>query len=189
MALTAIDLCSRALVKIGARPISSFSEGTVEAQVAASLYPVVRDALLSAHPWNFATRQRSLARLATSPVADYANAFALPADCLRVISCGRPGRGRGLTYRIEGRTLCTNVDQVVLTYLADTDEAMFPPFFVAALIARLAAEFCIPLTDSTSRWIGLSRAADDEVRRAKLADAQEDTPSRIENFVLIEARG
>ncbi|TVR81916.1 MAG: hypothetical protein EA405_07905 [Rhodospirillales bacterium] len=189
MAVTAFQLCARALVKIGAHPISSFDEGSVEAQVAASLYPVVRDALLSIHPWNFAIKQERLAKLTSPPVADFAHAFALPSDCLRVISSGRPDRGRGLTYRIQGQMLYTNSDAVVLTYLCKVDEAGFPVFFQLALIARLAAEFCIPLTESTARWINLSRAAEEELRRARLADAQEDTPPRIENFVLIEVRG
>jgi hypothetical protein len=70
MALTQIGLCSRALLKIGAHSIASFDEGTAEAEVAAGLYATVRDTVLSAHPWNFATyhdtaeaRQRSTGRL------------------------------------------------------------------------------------------------------------------------------
>ena len=35
MALSALALCSRALLKIGAQPIASFDEGTAEAEVAA----------------------------------------------------------------------------------------------------------------------------------------------------------
>lgn len=57
MALSSIALCSRALLKLGASTIASFDEGTAEAEVSANLYPPVRDALLSAHPWNFATGQ------------------------------------------------------------------------------------------------------------------------------------
>ena len=50
MALTALALCSRALIKIGAQPIASLDEGTAEAEVAANLYPATRDAMLSLHP-------------------------------------------------------------------------------------------------------------------------------------------
>ena len=64
MALSALALCSRALLKIGAQPIASFDEGTAEAEVAANLYPAARDALLSLHPWSFATAQATLPRLA-----------------------------------------------------------------------------------------------------------------------------
>jgi hypothetical protein len=75
-----------------------------------------------------------------------------------------------------------------LTYVARPAEDDFPPFFSLALIARLAAEFCIPLTDSTSRWEGLQKLADWELRRAKLIDAQEDTPASLTDFTLLEGR-
>jgi hypothetical protein len=187
--VTSIDLCSRALVKIGASSISSFDEGTAEAHVAASIYPAIRDGLLSAHPWNFALAQRRLAKLAASPIADYESGFALPEDSLRIISAGAGARGRGLAYRIQQRTLYTNAEDVVLTYVFRATEADFPPFFNLALIDRLAAEFCIPLTDSTSRWAGLYKIAEDELRRARLTDAQEDTPPYFEDFTLTEGRG
>ncbi|MBK8174231.1 MAG: hypothetical protein IPK66_02760 [Rhodospirillales bacterium] len=188
MALSAIGLCSRALLKIGAQTITSFDEGTMEAEVAASLYPPVRDAVLSAHPWNFAIVQTVLAKLSDVPIADYANAFQLPSECIRVLSAGTGGRGQGIRYRVSRRQLHADEDDVVLTYIYRPDEADFPPFFDIALIAQLAAEFCIPLTDSTSRWDNLQKLAEAELRRAKLIDAQEDTPSAIEDFTLLEGR-
>lgn len=188
MASSKIDVCSLALLKIGANSIASFDEGTAEAEVAANLYPSVRDALISAHPWNFALAQRTLAKLAIEPVADFANAFQLPSNCLHVLSAGTEGRGRGLEYRISERHLHTNAEFVVLTYLFRPKESEFPPFFDMALIARLAAEFCIPLTDSTSRWTGLRKIAEEEFRRAKRIDSQEDAAPHFEDFTLIEVR-
>lgn len=49
-------------------------------------------------------------------------------------------------------------------------EMAFPPFFDQALIARLAAEFCLPLTESKTRACLLDKLAEDELRRAKLID-------------------
>ncbi|OAN50694.1 hypothetical protein [Magnetospirillum moscoviense] len=187
MALSAIALCSRALLKIGSGTIASFDEGTAESEVAGNLYPSVRDGLLSSHNWTFATGQVSLARLVASPVADFDNAFQLPADFLRALSAG-VDRGRGLTYRILADRLHTNADDVVMTYVYRPDEINFPPFFDQALIARLAAEFCIPLTESTSRAQFLFGQAEDEFRRAKSIDAQQHSPSAIESFPLVEVR-
>jgi hypothetical protein len=188
MALTQIGLCSRALLKIGAHSIASFDEGTAEAEVAAGLYSTVRDTVLSAHAWNFATYQTTLPKLASPPIADFSNAYQLPLDCIRVLSAGTSGRGQGIRYRIKQRQLHADEDEVVLTYIGRPDEIDFPPFFDMALIAQLAAEFCIPLTDSTSRWEGLQKVADAELRRAKLIDAQEETPPSIEDFTLLEGR-
>src|SRR5512144_1602637 len=145
MSLTGIDLCSRALLKIGAHTITSFDEGTTEAEVAASLYLTVHDAVLSAHPWKFATFQATLPKLASAPIADFANAFQLPIDCIRVLSAGTAGRGQGISYKIKQRQLHTDADEVILTFISRPDEIDFPPFCDTALIAQLAAEFCIPL--------------------------------------------
>ncbi len=188
MALSAIALCSRALLKIGAATIASFDEGSAEAEVAANLYPPIRDALISSHPWNFATGQVTLPRLAAEPVADYAYAYHLPADFLRALSAGVGGRGSGMSYRIAESRLHSDSDQVVLTYIFRPDELTFPPFFGQALITRLAAEFCIPLTESSTRADLLYRLAEEEFRRAKLADGQQDTPLAITDFPLVEVR-
>lgn len=189
MPLTDIALCARALIRIGPAPVASFADGTAEAEAAAALYPVVRDALLSAHPWSFACAQATLARLDDAPAADFAHVHALPADFLRAVSAGRPGGGRGLVYRIAGDRLESDAAQVVLSYVRRPDEAGFPPFFAMALIARLSAEFCIPLTESTARAETLFRLAEAEFRRARLIDAQQDAQPGFEDFALVEARG
>lgn len=188
MALTDIGLCSRALIKIGATALTSFTAGTAEAEVAGALYGPVRDALLSAHAWSFATMQQSLPRLTTNPVADFSYSHQLPANFLRALSAGPDGRGRGLEYRIAGRTLHSNTETAVLTYIFRPPEAEFPPFFDMALIARLAAEFCLPLTENSTRADVLSRLADAEFRRARLIDAQQDMSPGFEDFTLLEAR-
>ena len=188
MALSSIALCARALLKIGCRSITSFDEGTAEAEVAGNLYEPIRDALLSSHPWSFATGQVTLPQLTVEPIADYDHAYQLPADFLRALSAGA-GRGRGLDYRIHERRLHTNASDVVLTYIFRPEETEFPPFFDQALIARLAAEFVIPLTDSTSRSEDLQKLADQELKRAKSIDGQQDTPQAIEDYTLIGVRG
>lgn len=189
MALSAIALSARALIKLGARAISSFEDGTVEAEVAANLYPSVRDALLSCHPWRFATAQARLARLEAAPVADLPHAFQLPAGFLRALSAGTGARGRGVAYRIAERQLHASHDEIWLTYLFRPPEAAFPPFFDQTLIARLAAELCLPVTESASRAELLHRLAEEELRRARLIDSQQDGPRAIDHFPLIEARG
>ncbi|QJE74561.1 hypothetical protein HHL28_17155 [Aerophototrophica crusticola] len=188
MALTAIGLCARALLKIGAAPIATFQDGTAEAEVAAALYGPTRDALLSAHAWSFATAQSPLNRLAGQPAADFAHAFALPPGFLRALSAGTGGKGRGLPYRIQGQALLCDAAAVTLTHVYRPAEEGYPPFFDQALVARLAAEFCVPLTENTSRAEALWRLADAEFRRARLVDSQQDNQPGFEDFSLLEAR-
>ena len=189
MSLTALALCSRALLRLGAQPIASLTEGTAEAEAAANLYPGIRDAILSVHPWSFASGQATLARLTTTPHADFAHAFQLPPGFLRALSAGGAGRGRGIPYRIHEGRLHADAEQVTLTYVFRPDESAFPPFFAAALVARLAAEFCLPLTESASRAEVLFRLAEQELRQARQVDSQQDTPRAIEGFPLVDVRG
>lgn len=188
MALSDVALCSRALIRIGATPITSFEDGTAESLIAGQLYAPVRDALLSAYPWSFATGQIALTPLVTPPLADYSHAFQLPTDFLRAISAGTGARGRGLNYRIARGALHTNSESAVLTYIFRPAEEEFPPFFDQALIAKLSAEFTVPITENTSRADLYFSLAQSEFARARQIDAQQDTPNRIERFSLIDAR-
>jgi hypothetical protein len=189
MALNDVALCSRALIRLGAAPITSFADGTAESEIAGALFGPTRDALLSAYAWSFATGQAALTELAESPVADYSRAFQLPNDLLRAISAGSGGKGRGLKYRIARGALHAEAQDVILTYIFRPEEEEFPPYFDMVLIARLAAEFCIPVTENTTRAEALFRMADQEFARARQIDAQQDTPGAIDNFSLIDVRG
>ena len=188
MALNDVALASRALIRIGASPITSFDDGTAESEIAGALFAPVRDALLSAYRWSFATGQVALTQLDTPPPADYSYAYQLPNDYLRAVSAGTGTKGRGVSYRIARGHLHTNAQSVVLTYIFRPLEEEFPPFFDQALIARLSAEFTIPITESTSRAEAHFRIAEKEFDRARQIDAQQDTPGRLENFSLIDAR-
>lgn len=189
MSDTAITLCSKALVKLGAKSITSFDEETTESEVAGQLYDTILQDLLSAYPWRFALQQISLGRLATSPMTDYQYAYQLPNNCLRILSAGQNAKSGGLKYRVVGTQLYTNAPEVVLTYIEKPDESTFPPFFVKALVAELAAEFCLPLTESTTRTDYMRKMASEELTKARLTDSQQATNSCFQDFSLIEVRG
>ncbi len=188
MPLSAVELSATALLKIGAQPIAAFADDTAEAACARRLYPITRDALLSVHPWSFTLAQTRLLPDAAAPVADFAQGFTLPADHLRTISVGAGGRSRGLAYRVQGRSILTDAQEIVLNYQRRVDESELPAFFIPLLVTRLAAEFCIPLTEGSSRAMDLYRLADAELRTARLIDSQQSTPQRFEDFTLLEAR-
>ncbi len=188
MALNDVALCSRALIRIGAAPITSFDDGTAESEVAGALFGSARDALLSAYAWSFATGQVQLNQLQTEPLADFDYAFALPNDYLRALSAGVGTRGRGLRYRLNRGQLHTNSSEVVLTYVFRPEEEEFPPYFDQALITRLSAEFTIPITESTSRAQAMFNLAQNEYERARQIDAQQDTPNKIDDFTLVKVR-
>ena len=78
MATTKIDICARALIMIGAQPISSFSDGSTEALVASNIYDDVVEASLTRHRWRFATTQQQLSLLTSAPTGRYDYAYQVP---------------------------------------------------------------------------------------------------------------
>ena len=175
MSDTAITLCSKALVKLGAKSITSFEEDTTEAEVVHQLYEPTLQNLLASYPWRFALTQKTLAHLTESPTSDYQYAFQLPNDCVRVLSAGQNLKSSGIKYQIVGQKLYTNANEVVLNYIRRPEENTFPAFFVQALIGKLAAEFCLPLTESTARTDYMKKLSDSEIATARLVDSQQTT--------------
>ena len=78
--------------------------------------------------------------------------------------------------------LTVNLDGEGRVYIQKTE---VPP---EELIVRLAAEFCIPLTDSTSRSEVLTRLAESGFQQAKIIDGQQESSVHLEDFSLVEAR-
>lgn len=189
MTLSDIEICSVALVKIGASDIAAFDDETVEADVASRLYDVTLNGLIVTHPWHFTLAEAELEAVDEPAQAGFAHAFAMPDDLLRIISAGAGSRARGVEYRVAGRRLYANAPRILLSYQRRPATVDFPPFFVQALIARLAAELCIPLTEGTSRAEALYGLAAAELRIAKLLDSQQATPRAVEDFTLIAVRG
>ncbi len=74
---TALSICSDALLLLGAKPISSFDEGTDEASVANRLYADIRDQSLVTYPWSFSFKKVKLARLITTPINEYKYEYGL----------------------------------------------------------------------------------------------------------------
>ena len=62
MAVTKVDIASRALIMIGANPISSFTDGSTESLVTNNIYEEIVESTLTRHKWRFATGQRPVFR-------------------------------------------------------------------------------------------------------------------------------
>lgn len=185
-----IQIVSEALIGLGALPIDSFEDGTAEADVAARLYPSVRDSVLSIHPWTFASAETVLTRLAVQPLANYSFAYALPAGFLRALSVGDKDNqtSKGVDYRIQESRLHCSASAPLLAYIFRPDESGFPPYFRSALIAKLQAAFALPVTENTARATTLIQLAEKALVEAKTTDSQSQPPSRFEDYTLTAVR-
>lgn len=173
-----VSICNRALRLLRVQPISSFDEDGEAAGWCAETYGDARDALIAEYPWNFATRRAALPALSDVPTWGFARAFQLPGDperCLRVLRLeGEPERAV-LPYQVEGRRVVTDeAAPLRILYLARViDPSGYPPLFVEALAARLAAEGAFHFTGSTSREAQLSDLYERKLALARRFDAQE----------------
>lgn len=188
MPVTDIEICSMSMLKLGAAPIESFDDETVEAELARTLYePIVR-ALLVSHPWGFSLASGDLIEATEPPANGFRYAYMLPSGTLRTIAAAS-GKHKNSVYRIVGERLMSDDQELSLTYQQRAETALFPPHFVQALSAKLAAEFCLPLTESSSRAEVLQRVANAEMRLARLVDSQQATARAVEDYALIGVRG
>lgn len=84
----AVDICNLALNRIGKKAaVSNISppDGSDEALSCSRMYPLALGTILDAHNWSFATKRKTLAKLADVDAAPWAYAYALPNGCRRVI--------------------------------------------------------------------------------------------------------
>ena len=143
-----IEIINIALARLGESPIQDINEGSAPANAAKLIYDAERQATLRSYPWNFALKQKTLARLDQEDV-DFENVFALPVDCLRVVRLMDAGSKAEAQYVTRGGCVCTDSDRVILEYVADMKDATFyDSKFVEALTYRLASALAMPVKGS-----------------------------------------
>ena len=180
---TDIELCSNALLLIGAKTISSFTEGGAGAEVAANFYPLTYESLLTRHPWRFAVGQKVLSRLVDTPVNTWAYAFQLPPDFLAAIKI-YPGSD----YEIFEDMIYTNQTELALDYIFKPDEARLPPYFSETLELRLASKFAFPVTSNKSTAELYHAMFVEALKFAKSKDSQGRPNTPIVDAPFIESR-
>lgn len=180
MALTSVALCNRALTLLGEAPITSLEEESAPSQIANTIYEMVLDSALAAHPWRFATKEAVLSKLTDAPVdKSWAHQYLLPGDYISVHSVGRsPGfSGNLAAYQIFGDRIYANTaDGLVVEYVARPPESEFPPHFTKYLVYQLASDMAIAITENVDKWDVFRRLAERESALAHHIDSRQ-TPS------------
>lgn len=195
-----VSICNLALGYLGDRAtVTSLNppEGSAQAEHCAQFYPIARDAMLERHDWGFATR-RALGALLAGNSTDWAYAYAVPANMVRVqavlpqlgvttgvsgLDCtgqiyqNRPqrrvGEDRPQDFRVETldgvRAIYTNQQDAVIRYTYRvTDPAQFSPLFTLALAHWLASMLAGPVLKGRAG----SAAAEQQLRMAAVYIAQ-----------------
>lgn len=186
---TPTTICNMALVRCGAKEITSFQDDVSrEAQICRRLFHASRRTALASHHWNGAKRSVQLSEnTAVTPVFfDYA--FTLPTDLIRIISV-HPSNDEDAwcDYDIEDANstaaqvvLVTDSNQLYIKYVFDnTDLTTMSDGFRDVLVFVLARDICMSLGKSSQKY----DLTDKQYRRAltiaKSIDGFQDRPQRI----------
>jgi len=82
-AISAGEICRQAILRLGLA--ESFTPSMQAFLLAGTLYPQVRDSLLTAGAWTWASKTTTLTSDALDPEFKWSHRYALPSDCLRIM--------------------------------------------------------------------------------------------------------
>lgn len=198
-----VDICNLSLSHLGdSANVAAISppDGSIQASHCARVYPIARDQILESHPWGFAT-QRVVATQVTDTLASWAYAYALPSNCIRLISVlpqqatddtatdnfivETDGAGNGVVY-------CNVVNATLRFIVRVTDTTKFSTLFTVALSRLMASYLAGPILKGK---VGASAAQamlqiyDSDLGKAKELDANTQRTSTIKNYQPLHLRG
>jgi len=180
---SAIQISSNALILIGHPPIASFEEPGAGAIAAANLYEQSYRNMLTMYRWRFASKRAELARLTEAPTNGFQYQYQLPNDLLYLTK-----KDLNTDYEIYGDKMYTNDSIVKIDYLYRVDEDQLPPYFVKAFEFFLAMQFSIPVTGNSTRANEYNGMYEQQLRRAKYADASQRPQDTFTHNPYIETR-
>lgn len=168
-----VEICNRALQKLGAKRITALTDDSVNARACNFAYETLREAELEKHPWVFAVKRAQLAADATEPEFGKQNSFELPSDYLRLLPQYPEDNFNSNDREIEGRKIVTNESAPLnIRYIASiTDPNVMSPLFREALSTKIAFELCEELTQSNAKKESLRADYEIVIAEAKRKNA------------------
>lgn len=177
---SAIDICARALILIGADPITSFDDGTTEALVSVNMYEDVARAALVNSRWRFSTNQAVLNLLSAAPTGRYDRAYQLPNDVLMLHAI--TVQDLPIEYQIYGSKVYADTDPadvVVADYTYRAEEETWPSYFTLAVEYALAVVFATSIARDSSLASMMKTQATEAMAKARSLDSQQQTARKL----------
>ena len=185
--VTEIDVVNRALVKLGAKKISSLDDDGKSERVMSNIVDVVRDKFLRESPWNPAVKRVQLAANTVAPAYGFATAYDLPSDYIKLLNVESPettvsaysssnNTAKNIAYKLEGgQILCDETGALNVRYVSRlTDMTKYDPTMIEALATLYAKEACMSLREDSGLRDQLSFEYKNLIFEAKQNDGWDD---------------
>ena len=146
---TDVSICSRALMNLGARPISSLDDQNDAAQMLKLVYPEIRAGIAASYNWECLKKRTQATRADGSP-GGFQYQFILPAECKGTPAGVFPSidaRQGTRRFEIRQRRIVTDFPEVWVEYSVETDEASWPAWFANLVMSAVCAEIALVITD------------------------------------------
>lgn len=150
---TDVSICATALLELGDEAIQSFDDESDNAERCASIYPSLKESILSGHPWRFAMEKVELTRTSETPVSEWKYSYILPTDRLNggvfeVRDTADQGAYPVKEWDIyNNNRLYTNYEKVYVDYTKEINESDFPPYFSRFMITAVKAAIAYAVTE------------------------------------------
>tara|TARA_Y100000816_G_scaffold290668_1_gene279923 strand:- start:1691 stop:2320 length:630 start_codon:yes stop_codon:yes gene_type:complete len=204
---TNVTVCNKALLLLGAEPITSFSDGTPAAQACSTIYEDTKRTTLGMYRWSFTIAKKELARDTSSPNSEWTYQYLLPNDILNgvpeaVRTTKSPGGQLFKNWEIGQAAgtyavLMTEATEIHIDYQRVVSEGNMPSYFIQLLGYQMAWHLAEIITDQTAkaeywRGIALGTAAENfrggYFRQAASIDSGGQTPSVVGDYLLTDIR-
>ena len=185
---SAIDICSRALILVGAEPITSFDDDTTEALIAGNMYEDIARTNLTSTRWRFSTNQAVLNRLSDAPTGRFDAAYQLP-DYLFVHAV--TVRDLQIEYNIYGNKIFCDAaptDELILDYTYRAEEVNWPSYFSVCVEYAMAVVFATALIRDTSLAGLMENQYTRLLAKARSTDSQQQTTRKVTTSRFITNR-
>tara|TARA_R110002126_G_scaffold259913_3_gene402894 strand:+ start:5767 stop:6351 length:585 start_codon:yes stop_codon:yes gene_type:complete len=184
-----IDIAARALVLIGAQPITSFTSSSTEAVVASNIYEDVVRTALCASRWRFATNQAILNTLSAAPTGRFDIAHQLPSDLLMLHAI--TVNSSVIEYNVYGDKVFSNSsisDVVIADYSFRAAEQNFPSYFTLSVEYALSSAFALAIARDEQLAMMFEKKAAQLMQQAKTLDSQQQTTRKLTTSRFIAER-
>ncbi len=178
-----VSIANSALNKVGAKTITSLTDGTPSANFINDIFVEARRDLLRVHPWNFAMKLVKLPRLSETPGFSWTYGYSLPGDWVKTIGVFDNDAGTGtMAYEMgnmgDNQVVLSSAEDIYLRYVADIADAnVMTADFRETFAFRLAKAAALGLTDSNSLYQLMSNSFDLQLLKARTSDGLEN-PSK-----------